>query len=99
MKNAELQKKIAAIHTNIDILKHNYNVRNIGIFGSVARGMQGNGSDIDILVEFSEPVGFFKFVELEDYLSKILNRKVDLVTRKALKPAIKQGILREVVYA
>jgi predicted nucleotidyltransferase len=79
------------------LLAEQYNVKEIGIFGSFVRGEQGEASDIDILVEFSEPIGFFAFIDLEDHLSKVLGAKVDLVSRKALKPHIGKNILRELV--
>jgi len=60
-------------------LEEKYKVKKIGIFGSYARGEQQEGSDIDIIVEFKEPVGFL-FVHLADFLEKILGAKVDLVT-------------------
>ena len=98
MKNPELGKKREIIERYIDYLRGHYNVKVIGIFGSLVRGEHKKHSDIDIMVEFSEPVGFFKFIELEEFLSKILKRKVDLVTKKALKPVIKQYVLKEMVY-
>ncbi len=54
------------------ILKEKYQVENIGIFGSYTRGEQTRKSDIDILIEFSKDaqIGFFKFLELEEYLTK-----------------------------
>jgi len=73
-------------------------VAKIGVFGSTVRGGQTTKSDIDILIDFSRPIGFFKFIQLENLLSKMLNKRVDLVSRKALKPAIKRGILKEVVF-
>ena len=51
------------------------------------------------LVEFEAPVGFFKFIELEEHLSEKLGAKVDLVTPDALKPLIKPQIMEEAVYA
>lgn len=54
-------------------------------------------SDIDILVAFDQPVGFFRFLEIEEQLSEWLGAKVDLVTRAALKPYIGRNILSEVV--
>jgi predicted nucleotidyltransferase len=74
-----------------------YNVKTIGLFGSFARGDQARRSDVDILVEFSEPIGLFKFLELENFLASRLRRKVDLVSKKALKPFIGSHILKEVV--
>lgn len=78
-------------------LAEKFNVSKIGIFGSYARNEQTNESDIDILVEFSKPVGF-EFVDLKDYLETVLNKNVDLVTPNALKPYIKNEILSEVKY-
>lgn len=70
----------------------------IGIFGSYVRGEQKRKSDLDLLVEFSDPPSLFKFVELEDFLSQKLGIKVDLVMKDALKPRIKDSILNEAVY-
>ncbi|OGY47422.1 MAG: hypothetical protein A3J65_00980 [Candidatus Buchananbacteria bacterium RIFCSPHIGHO2_02_FULL_45_11b] len=86
------------INQNLDSLKKDYGVKKIGVFGSFVNGKPGKNSDIDILVEFLKPVSFFEFIEVEDFLSKILKRKVDLATKNALKPAIKKDILKEVVY-
>ena|SRR3989338_4959727 len=78
-------------------LRREYNVKYIGVFGSYVRREQKKSSDIDILVEFEEPIGFFKFLEMEEHIGKLLGVKVDLVTRNALKPRIGQHILKEVV--
>ncbi len=78
-------------------LKKKFSVKEIGIFGSYARGDQSKDSDIDILVTFSDDVGW-EFVDLKEYLEKLLGLKVDLVTIKALKPQLKDSILSEVVY-
>jgi len=80
-------------------LKEQYGVKRIGLFGSIVRGEQTPESDIDVLVEFDRPIGFFKFLELEDYLAERLGQKVDLVSTKALKPRIGAQILKEVVNA
>jgi len=88
-------QKLAAQLAN---LRQSYGVKRIGVFGSVVRGEQQPGSDIDLLVEFVEPVDLFKFIELENQLSELLNAKVDLVTPNALKPAIGERILSEVRY-
>ncbi len=75
-----------------------YKVKTLGIFGSYVQELQKNTSDIDILVEFIEPVGFFEFLGLEEYLEELLGTKVDLVSKKALKPHIGKHILNETVY-
>jgi hypothetical protein len=79
-------------------LKEKYHVKRIGIFGSYARGQQRPESDLDLLVEFSKPVGFFKFIELEDYLTEKLGIKVELVTGDAVKPLIRNQVLQEAIY-
>ncbi len=79
-------------------LKENYKVKEIGVFGSFVRGEQTGVSDIDILVEFYEPIGW-EFVDIKEFLESILNINVDLVTVNALRPQIKERVLREVVYA
>lgn len=79
-------------------LKKRFKLKEIGIFGSFVRDEQKKRSDIDILVEFKEPIGLFEFMDLEEYLMKILGAKVDLVSKKALKPRIGRHILQEVIY-
>jgi uncharacterized protein len=56
------------------------------VFGSVARGEANASSNLDLLVEFTNPLGLFEFLALEDALSALVRRRVDLVTRVALKP-------------
>lgn len=83
---------------NKEQLQHNYKVKQIGIFGSFVRNEQKKGSDLDILVEFEEPIGLFRFMDLEDHLKDLLGVKIDLVSKKALKPNIGKYILNEVIY-
>jgi predicted nucleotidyltransferase len=78
-------------------LRERFKVKEIGVFGSVARGEESEQSDVDILVEFSAPVGW-EFVDLKEFLEEILGRQVDLVTVRALKPRLRERILKEVVY-
>ena len=70
-------------------------VKSLKLFGSVVRGEARPESDIDILVEFSRPVGLIAFVRLKQRLAELLGRPVDLVTPDALKPALRDGILHE----
>lgn len=79
-------------------LQAQFKMEKIGVFGSYSRDEQSKKSDVDVLVEFSEPVGFFTFLGLEEYLGKLLGRQVDLVTKNALKPGIGQYILKETSY-
>ncbi len=81
-------------------LRIKYKVAEIGVFGSFVRNEQKEASDVDILVEFEDGarMGLLKFVNLENYLSALLDAKVDLVMKSVLKPRIGKQILREVVY-
>lgn len=79
-------------------LNHEYGVSKLALFGSFARGEENAQSDVDILVAFDRPIGLFRFVELETKLSEMLNRRVDLVTEDALKPAIKPEVLKDITY-
>lgn len=74
-------------------------VKSLAVFGSVARGEAGTSSDVDLLVEFARPVGLFRFMEVQEYLERILGRRVDLATRDALKRQFREAILAEAVYA
>ena len=74
-------------------------VSSLALFGSVARGEAGPESDIDILVEFDRPVGLFEFVRLQMRLEALLGRRVDLVTRDALRHTMRDRILDEALYA
>jgi len=96
MKPSSLKEIETLLRQRRDELLRDYGVTEIGIFGSFVRNAASNDSDIDILVAFNQPVGFFKFLKLEEYLSELFERKVDLVTKAALKPHIGRRILREV---
>jgi uncharacterized protein len=86
------------IASQMKYLRENFKVKKIGIFGSYARGDNHTKSDVDMIVEFRQPIGFFAFVRLERLLSKILGKKVDLVSKRALKPAIKKDVLKEALF-
>ena len=91
----EIKEKLKKLEP---LLRERHKVKRIGIFGSYLRGEEKKRSDLDILVEFIEEPGFFDFLELENYLSKILEVKVDLVMKNTLKPLIGKHILKEVIY-
>jgi hypothetical protein len=78
-------------------LQKEYSVKNIGLFGSFSDNSFSDESDIDILVEFEKPIGW-KFFTLEIYLEKTFGRKIDMVTKNALKEQIKDRILKQVKY-
>jgi uncharacterized protein len=74
-----------------------YHVNTIGLFGSIVRDDFTPQSDVDILVDFSAPVGI-EFIDLADYIEKKLNRKIDLVSRKAIKDKYFKVIESEIIY-
>ena len=80
------------------ILSEEYAVKEIGIFGSFANNEASDESDIDLLVELYRPIGWNYFT-LQIYLESIFGRKVDLVTKNALKEQIRDSILAQVNYA
>jgi len=78
-------------------LASQYHVASLSLFGSVARDEASPDSDVDLLVEFSEPVGLFQFVDLQQKLESLLGSKVDLGTPRSLKPRIKERVLQEAI--
>jgi len=79
------------------ILYKDYSVKEIGLFGSFSDETFTENSDIDILVELERPIGW-KYFSLELYLEKIFKRKIDLVTKNALKEQLREIILKQVQY-
>lgn len=96
MININLEKIKEQIEKHKIELANKYHIKQIGVFGSYVRNEQTEKSDIDILVDFSVPISLFEFIDLEEELSNLLNIKVDLVYRKALKPHIGKHIIEEV---
>ena len=86
------------IKSRKSFIQTQYKIKEIGLFGSFIRGEETPDSDIDILVEMEKPIDLFQFLELEELLSDLTGCKVDLVSKKALKPGIGEQILQEVVY-
>jgi predicted nucleotidyltransferase len=78
-------------------LVQEYSIKSIGLFGSFSDDSFTEDSDIDILIELEKPIGW-KFFSLELYLEKMFNRKIDLVTKNALKEQIRDQILNQVQY-
>jgi hypothetical protein len=95
MTGVDVRRTIAA---ELGTPRREYSVERIGLFGSYARGEQSQGSDVDLIVAFEQPIGLFRFVRLRDYLSKRLGARVDLVTAAALKPGIRERVLKTVQY-
>ena len=94
----ELDKIKKILRQNKRQLSHDFKIKQLGLFGSYVRGKQKKNSDVDILVEFSQTPGLFDFMKVENNLSALLKKRVDLVMKGALKPAIGKHIMSEVVY-
>ena len=75
-----------------------FGVSRLAVFGSLARGEERPDSDVDILVEFSVPVGLFEFVRTQRYLKRLLGREVDLATPDAIREEMRARILKEAAY-
>ncbi len=95
MKDLDKIKEIIKSHRKE--IEKKYKVKSITIFGSYSRNEQNKESDIDVLVEFYEPVGF-EFFQLARFLEEILDLKVDLVTPDGIKPNRKKYIMEKLIY-
>ncbi|HPW65766.1 MAG TPA: nucleotidyltransferase family protein [Salinivirgaceae bacterium] len=78
-------------------LNKEYSVKEIGLFGSFASDSARDDSDIDLLIVLEKPIGW-KFFSLEIYLEQVFGRKIDLVTKNALRDRLKEDILNKVNY-
>jgi hypothetical protein len=94
----EIDRIISEIKKHKPELAKEFNVKELGVFGSFIRGEERIDSDIDILVDFDRPIDLFRFLDLEERLSEVSGKKVDLVSKNALKPHIGKAILKEVQY-
>ena len=81
---------------NAELAKQ-FGVKSLLLFGSVARNEATPTSDVDLLVEFNRPVGYFGLFALQDYLEKLLGCSVDLGTPDGLKPYIKERVMGELI--
>jgi predicted nucleotidyltransferase len=90
---------ISTLKENEKLIRQKFGVKRIGIFGSFARGGEKEDSDLDVLVVFEEAQKTFdNYMDLKFYLEDLFGREIDHVTEKALKPQLKDIIMKEVVY-
>lgn len=94
----KLEEIKAALASHKKEIKERFKVKGLGIFGSYVRGENKETSDIDILVEFEEPVSLLGVVKLENYLSELLGIKVDVIPKSDVRVELKERIFKEVVY-
>ncbi len=95
MKRDEVFRTIRAQR---ETLEQQFGVKSLALFGSVARDEAAANSDIDLLVEFDRPVGYFGLFALQNHLESVLGCDVDLGTPDSLKPRIRRKVLQELVY-
>jgi len=79
-------------------LETEYHVRELGLFGSYVRDEQTDDSDLDVLVEFEEPISLFDLARLENELTAHLGVEVDLVTKGSLKPRLEARVTDDIAY-
>lgn len=82
---------------NAELARH-FGVKSLLLFGSVARDEATTASDVDLLVEFNRPVGYFGLFALQDYLEQLLGCPVDLGTPNSLKPSIRERVMQEAIH-
>ena len=97
IKTLTKETVLTEIEKSAGVIK-SFGVRRIGVFGSVVRDSATEGSDLDVLVEFSEKT-LDNYFGLKFFLEDLFGRKVDLVIAEAVKPRLKPYILAEVEYA
>ena len=78
-----------------DALRDELGVEGLYVFGSVARGASSSSSDVDVIVDLDGDADFDRFMELRERLESLLGAPVDLVTRKAIRPALRSSIEQE----
>lgn len=88
-------KKI--LNDNMEYFTEKYFINKFLLFGSYAKNQQTSESDIDLLVDFNEPIDMFDFIDLQEYLTKLFNKRIDLGTPNSLKNFIKDSILKEAI--
>ncbi len=95
MKNKEV---VQILDAKKEMLEKEFGVKSLQLFGSVARDEATPASDVDLLVEFNRPTGYFGLFALQDYLEELLGCSVDLGTMNSLRPKIKEQIIKDLVY-
>jgi predicted nucleotidyltransferase len=93
-----LDEIVITLEEQMPQLQEQFKVKKMGILGSLVRGEQKEAGDVDILVQFSEPVGAIKYLNLESYLSNLLEIEVNLVLKMGLSYRIAQQVLKEALF-
>ena len=95
------EQALKLLQEELPYLAAEFDVSRIGLFGSYAKGLPDETSDVDIIVEFESPIGL-RFVELVDYLEELLSCKVDVLTPAGIQniriDRIASSIAQSIVY-
>jgi uncharacterized protein len=93
------QEVIKILREVLPLLASRFKVKELGIVGSYARNEQAEGSDIDLLVDFSEPIGW-EVVDLQEYLEKILSTRVDLILKGGVltRPRLFEALSKDIIH-
>ena len=92
---SRLDDVIEKIKTNYQYLAAEFGVKRIGVFGSVAKKLDNDESDIDLIVEFERPIGL-KFVDLAEYLEWLFGKKVDILTEDGVNNIRVKRVLEKI---
>lgn len=85
------------LRAHSDVLRNKFKVKSLFVFGSYVRHEQTELSDVDLLVEYTEPISLFWLVDTELYLGDLLGVKVDLVMKRSVRPEIRESVLKEAI--
>ena len=100
MEKTSVDEILFFLEQNTELLNRSFGVTRIGIFGSFAKGEQTASSDIDIVVEMEHSrKNIHSFLKLKRFLEKEMERKIDLGFEHSLKPAIKEKVIKQIIYA
>lgn len=93
---------IGKIIDNLKSAKHqlytDFNINEIGVFGSYSRNEQNENSDIDILIDLEKEIGLIKFLEIENCFKDIVGDKAEVVLKSDLRTELKEQILKETIF-
>ena len=95
MKREEVLRILSAEQGD---LQKQFGVKSLSLFGSVARDEATEVSDVDLLVEFDRPTGYFGLIALQEHLECLLRCRVDVGTPRSLKPRLRARILGECIH-
>lgn len=85
------------VRSRADVFRDHFGVSRVGIFGSFARGLQSDSSDVDVLVDMLDPGGLL-FIEAAEFMEDLLGRRVDFLRPEGLSDQLRERVIESVVY-